>query len=128
MDKIYNNLNNLLKETSLKQFIRNNRNEIQSFLYVKNYNNLISIYNFLKNKLGPFLETYLPKISYEYKTIKKLNLKIINLIEEYMNTTTPKVLKIDIVKKKKLQQNSKKNMKHKILPSSSLNKSKKKKK
>ena len=126
MDKIYNNLNNLLKETSLKQFIRNNKNEIQSFLYVKNYNNLISIYNFLKNKLGPFLATYLPKISYEYKTIKKLNLKIINLIEEYINTNTPKVLKIVIVKKKKLQQNSKKNMKHKILPSSSLNKSKKK--
>ena len=125
MEKIYSDLNFLLKDSSLKPCLKNNKTDIQSFLYIKNYNNLVSIHSFLKNKLAIFIETYLPKISYEYKTNRKLNIKLINSIEDYINSNSPKVVKIE-QKKKKIPPKSKKQVKYKISSGSRLIKSKKK--
>ena len=101
-----------------------NKNELQDLLYVKNYNNLVGIYYFLKDKLTNFIESSLPKISYEYKKNKKATSLLIKNIELYMSTYAPVVIKMN--SKKFIPKNSKKK-KYKIVGSTKfLSQSKKK--
>lgn len=124
MDNIYNDINNLFKDKSLKYCFKMNKNELQDLLYVKNYNNLVGIYYFLKDKLINFIESSLPKISYEYKKNKKATSLLIKNIELYMSTYAPVVIKMD--SKKFIPKNSKKK-KYKIVGSTKfLSQSKKK--
>ena len=124
MDNIYNDINNLFKDKSLKYCFKMNKNELQDLLYVKNYNNLVGIYYFLKDKLTNFIESSLPKISYEYKKNKKATSLLIKNIELYMSTYAPVVIKMN--SKKFIPKNSKKK-KYKIVGSTKfLSQSKKK--
>ena len=77
--------------------------------------------------LTNFIESYLPKISYEYKNTKKLVSKLVNKIKQFIDLNTPKVIKKENFKKS-VPQNSKN--KHKIISGSGkfLAKSKKVKK
>ena len=122
MDNIYYDINNLFKDKSLKPFLKINKNDLQDLLNIKNYNNLVGIYYFLKDKLTNFIESSLPKISYEYKKNKKTTLHLIKKIELYMSTYAPVVIKMD--SKKFIPKNSKKK-KYKIVGSTKfLSKSK----
>ena len=124
MNNIYNDINNLFKDKSLKPCLKINKNDLQDLLYIKNYNNLVGIYYFLKDKLTNFIESSLPKISYEYKKNKKATSLLIKNIELYMSTYAPVVIKMD--SKKFIPKNSK-NKKYKIVGSTKfLSKSKKK--